>query len=232
MKNKIIFLFLCASFTIHAQTGEKNFIDQNYIEVTGKAEMEIAPDEITMRIILNEKDFKRVSLDEIENQMLGKLRAIGVDIDKDVTVKDQASIFRTKIFSRDILLSKEFLVVVHNTTDAQRVFDEMARINISNISIVKLSHSKMEAYNRQVKINAIKAAKDKAQLLTQAIGQSIGNALYIKELYYSPNPIAQSNILVKQKTLEYEEDKGISTKSYNFENIKIQSSILCRFDLK
>lgn len=39
-----------------AQTGEKNFIDQNYVEVTGTAELEIVPDEIYLRIVISEKD--------------------------------------------------------------------------------------------------------------------------------------------------------------------------------
>ena len=32
---------------------EKNFIDQPYLEVNGRAEMEVAPDEIYVRITIN-----------------------------------------------------------------------------------------------------------------------------------------------------------------------------------
>ena len=41
-----------------AQSGTKNFIDQNYIEVNGNAKMEIIPDEILMNISLSERDTK------------------------------------------------------------------------------------------------------------------------------------------------------------------------------
>ena len=34
----------------------KNFIDENYIEVTGKSEMELIPNEIYLQIYLQEKD--------------------------------------------------------------------------------------------------------------------------------------------------------------------------------
>ncbi|MBK7869291.1 MAG: hypothetical protein IPJ74_00735 [Saprospiraceae bacterium] len=44
MKN-LLLLLLCLPLFSHAQSGVKNFIDQPYIEVTGKAEMEIVPDE-------------------------------------------------------------------------------------------------------------------------------------------------------------------------------------------
>ena len=56
MKLTTLVLCLFLSWGIsRAQTGEKNFIDQNYIEVTGTAEMEIVPDEIYLKIVLSEK---------------------------------------------------------------------------------------------------------------------------------------------------------------------------------
>lgn len=56
MKLTTLVLCLFLSWGIsRAQTGEKNFIDQNYIEVTGTAEMEIVPDEIYLKIVLSER---------------------------------------------------------------------------------------------------------------------------------------------------------------------------------
>jgi uncharacterized protein len=46
MKRFIVGILLMISLTGFSQNGEKNFIDQNYIEVTGKAEMDIVPDMI------------------------------------------------------------------------------------------------------------------------------------------------------------------------------------------
>lgn len=40
----------------YGSNGGKNFIDQNYVEVTGTAELEIVPDEIYLRIVISEKD--------------------------------------------------------------------------------------------------------------------------------------------------------------------------------
>ena len=57
---KQLFMALAVMFSISsfAQIGEKNFIDKNYIEVTGKAEMEFTPDKIYIQLLLNEKDAK------------------------------------------------------------------------------------------------------------------------------------------------------------------------------
>ena len=47
--------------------------------------------------------------------------------------------------------------------------------------IVSANHSKMTEYRRQLKISAVKAAKDKGLYLTDAIGEKFGEAITINE---------------------------------------------------
>ncbi|MDA3891149.1 MAG: hypothetical protein PF517_05735 [Salinivirgaceae bacterium] len=58
MRSLLIVLALILTLFTQAQTGTKNFIDQNYIEVTGKAELNVVPDEIFLKILISEKDTK------------------------------------------------------------------------------------------------------------------------------------------------------------------------------
>jgi hypothetical protein len=59
MKNYFLLtLFSLLAVSSYSQQIGKNFIDENYIEVTGKAEMEITPDEIYLKIIVSEQDNK------------------------------------------------------------------------------------------------------------------------------------------------------------------------------
>ena len=55
---QLVFIVLTV-FTLNsmAQSGAKNYIDQNYIEITGKAEMEVTPDEIYLKIIVDENEY-------------------------------------------------------------------------------------------------------------------------------------------------------------------------------
>ena len=53
---QLLLMLLIIPFVTNGQTGDKNFIDQNYIEVTGNSEMEISPDLIYIKILINEKD--------------------------------------------------------------------------------------------------------------------------------------------------------------------------------
>ena len=57
---------------------EKNFIDQPYLEVNGRAEMEVAPDEIYVRITINEQDSKgKVTVLQQEKDMVRRLKDLG-----------------------------------------------------------------------------------------------------------------------------------------------------------
>lgn len=218
-------LFIC---TAGFAQGDKNFIDQNYIETTGKAEMEIVPDMIYIKVMLSEKDLKnKTSLAEMEQKMVQKLKEIGIDVSKDVTIKDFTGSLQSKIFSKDVLLNKEYLILTRSSKMAAQVFTELDKLQISDMSIAKLDNSKMEEYRREVKVKAIKVAKAKAEALTEAIGQKAGRAIYISEIQtnFYPAQANISNIMYKQKVEAEFED-------FNFENLKIDATILCRFELK
>ena len=89
MKTLLIVAFLSFTSVGFAQTGEKNFIDQNYIEVTGKAELEIVPDMIFVKIQLSDKDNKdKLPLPEIEKKMMATLSDLGVNMEKDFSLGD------------------------------------------------------------------------------------------------------------------------------------------------
>ncbi len=234
MRNTLIFLLILTSFNVYGQNGSKNFIDQNYIEVSGKAEMEITPDKIYLQIQLSEKDDKnKLSLTERENQMFKELEEIGIDISKDLVIKDISSNFKFYFLSKnDIFLTKEYQVLVTNGKTASRIFLELEKIGISNISIDKLDNSRIEEFRKETKVNAIKAAKEKAKLLTQSIDQEIGRAIYVKELNniigYASG--AANNITIRGASSLYG-SRAVDLE-VDFEKIRLEYSILCRFELK
>ncbi|MBN1990650.1 MAG: SIMPL domain-containing protein [Bacteroidales bacterium] len=231
MKRLLLALFL-VPFTLFAQQGEKNFIDQNYIDVMGKAEMEVSPDLIYLAITINEKDTRnKVSVSQLEEKMINKLREIGVDVPKDLFIKDLTSDFKSYLLLKsDIMLSKEYQLLVHNGKMAGQVYIELEKLGISNIAVDRVDHSKMEQFRREVKVKAIKAAKEKANELTQAIGQTAGRALFIREVEMPSYRSATANVMIRGYS------SGGSGKAaapeMDFEKIKIEYSVQCYFELK
>lgn len=224
-------LLLSCSF-INAQTGTKNFIDQNYIEVTGKAEMEIIPDDIYIRIFINEKDFKGKTLADIEKSMYDKLNELGFDLSKDLALKDLVSNFQYYWFIKaDVQLTKEYQLLVHDAKTAGKVFIELQKLGISNASIDRVENSKITDYRREVKIAAIKAAKEKAKELALAINQDIGRAIYIQEIENPSRAVSASNIAIWGYTSSNIYGSRAPEPDIEFEKIKLEYNIVVRFEL-
>lgn len=227
---KLILIFVILPFLSHAQIGDKNFIDQNYMEVTGKAEMEVAPDLVYIKILVNEKDNKnKTALADREKLMVAKLKELGIDTNKDLLIKDMASNFKAYWLTKDeIYLSKEYQLLVRDGKTASKVFIELEKLGISNVSIDRVESSKMQTYRRDVKVDAVKAAKEKAEALASAIGQTVGKAMYIQELE-GMIPMTANTIMIRGASSLY---GSTAAPEIEFEKIRLEYSVLCRFELK
>ncbi len=230
---KLIFpalLVLFAAFA-SAQSGEKNFIDQPYIEVTGTAEMEIVPDLIYLKIVISEADTKgKISVESLEKRMKDHLADIGVDIAKDLTVGDLSSTY-VKYFlkEKEASASREYVLLVHDAPLAGKAVKTLSDDNISNVSILKVDHSQISQKRFDLRLQAVKAAKAKADAMAEAIGQKTGKALFISE-YTDVAPYLQSNVAGVLYSREKEFNNQLEPE-LSFRNIELKSSVTARFIL-
>ena len=236
MKTKIslIVLMLITAFTT-AQNGTKNFIDQPYIEVSGQAEKEITPNEIYLKIILDENDMKgRISIEKQENQMLSKLKSLNIDLEKNLSIQDFNGFFKRKFLAEnEVTKKKTYQLIVNDGKTLGEVYRALDEIDISNISIMKVSHSDLEALKRTNKIDALKAAKTKARDYALAIDQAIGNALFIQEVQNYANYRYDSNTLdeVVVTAMGIKRSKEEEIGDLSIKPIILKSTILARFSL-
>jgi hypothetical protein len=210
-----------------AQTT-KNFLDQNYIEVTGTAEMELVPDQIYVTIVVKETDKPKRTVEEAEKLLVERLKALGIEVKSNLTVLDFLSSAKSGFLSKDIVTSKKYQLLLSDAQTVARVFNDLEANLFTNISISKLSHSRLEQFRQEVKANAIKAAKEKAAMLMRAIGQDIGKALYVEELPEIQTQYRASNTMYAARGYD-EVDKF---EDLNFEKLRLKSSILVRFEIK
>ncbi len=222
-------LFLLFSSFSFSQSGQKNFIDQPYIEVTGTFETEIIPNEIYLKITLDENDKKgRISVEKQENQMLSKLRALNIDLKKNLSVLDFDGYYK-KMFlaTNEVVKIKRYQLMVTDGKTLGEVYRALDEIDISNISIIRVSHSEIEKYKRETKLKALNVAKEKANDYAAAIGQTIGKALFIRE--NQNNSYANtSNLLIRGYASESKKDK---IENLNFKVITLTASVMARFIL-
>ncbi|MCT4601386.1 MAG: SIMPL domain-containing protein [Marinifilum sp.] len=228
-KSIVILLTMFIGLNLSAQ-NQKNFIDQNYIEVKGVAELEVVPNEIYLNIVLDEKDTKnKESIEQLEQKMFVALEKAGVNLEKQLSVSDFNSNLKFHVFKRaNVLKSKVFELLVHNSHTLAKVFIELEHIKISNVNIVRVDHSEIDKYRKQVKINAIKAGKEKAEALTEAIDQKVGKAIYINEnSSHFRNDYANASFRIRGATSM----NKIKIPDLDFQKIKLEYSVHLRFEL-
>lgn len=237
MKRLVSTVYLAfAILTLFGQGTGKNFIDQNYIEVTGHAEKKVSPDRIYLNILINEKDFKNQSIRDIERKMINRLTEMGVDVEKNLKIKDFASNFKNYwIQKTDIQLMKEYELLLTDANTAGGVFLEFEKLGISNVSIDRLENSEIKRYELEVKIEAMKSAQEKAKAIANSISQDIGRAILIQEsqnmVYLSEESLQRRYAGINVSTMSKNAEETMAP-NIEFERIKLEYNIVARFELK
>lgn len=228
MRAILLCIYIAMYLGSYAQ-GQKNFIDKNYIEVVGTAEISVTPDEIYLNIYLNEKDFNgKKKLEDIEKELISSLTALGINVKEDLSISNAYKQIRESILGTREMTSRTYVLLVRKPELLKAIFRDLSSKGIRSISINKVDHSEIEMLKAETKKNAIIAAKDKAAMLTEAIGQKIGGALYIQEnqnQQFSNIANYRGNVITG-----YSEDKFKSA-PIEFEDIILKYSILVRFEI-
>lgn len=160
-------------FTLSATAQEA----ENYIQVNGLSEIEVVPNQIYLSIVLDESDTKgRQAIESQRREMVTLLKKIGIDTDKSLSIEDMSSNY----FKRGNSLSKaSYQLLLSSSEQVVKVYDALATIGISDINIVRVSHSDIEQFKSQCRKEAMINAKKVATELAEAIGQSVGSCIYI-----------------------------------------------------
>ncbi|MGV3696368.1 SIMPL domain-containing protein [Flavobacterium sp.] len=178
---KTILLFI-ALISISGFCQSNTVADKPFIEVTGTAEKQVAPDKIFVRIKLIDKtNDNKYSIAEQETQLKAMLARIGIDLNN-LSLSDMDSeIIRNKRKETGQKLSKEFTLLVKNAAEVSKVFQELHVLSIKEATIIRVENSRIEEHRKEVRIAALQAAKSKAEYLLNAIGQQIDKPLEIRE---------------------------------------------------
>lgn len=225
----LIVVFATVLQTGNAQT--KNFIDQPYLETFVEVDTLVTPDRIYLRIRLQESDSKgRTSLESLERQMGDKLKSLGIDLEKQLTVSDLNSEFQ-KYFLRkqDILKEKVFELVLYDAQTTGRALYELEKSGISNIQLQKTEYSKMDSLKDILRVRAVQQAKQQGVLMAEALGQSLGAALHISDRGSVYNrSLDRGAVLMSAEPVEGEYTPLPS----GFDQIQVQLGVQAKFRLE
>jgi len=190
MKTKfaIAVIILLNSLLVTAQNDESI----RSIEVNGSAEIKIQPDEIKFIIGIEEywkeefekkKDFEdyktKIPLSEIEDQLIKNLRSVGIE-KEDIVVGGLGNYWRFR--GKEFLYSKQLVVNIKDLSKINQLMQIQDAKGIKYMNIGELDHSKMNEFEKEVKIDALKDAKEKAKYLVESIGEELGEVVSIIEM--------------------------------------------------
>ena len=203
----------------------------SYIQVNGRAEREIAPDEFYLQIVINERDSKgKVSVESQQRDMIAALKRLGVNVEKQLKVANLSSEFFKKNTS---VATAKYQLQLGSSAEVGKVWQALDGLGISNVSILKVSHSQLERYKSEVRVEAMRNAKQNAATLAEAIGQTIGKCFYVYDSNNDVMPVFYNNMAVMRsaKAMGVAEDAA-ADEPLDFKTIKLQYNVQAKFVLE
>lgn len=203
----------------------------SYIQVNGRAEREIAPDEFYLQIVINERDSKgKVSVESQQRDMIAALKRLGVNVEKQLKVANLSSEFFKKNTS---VATAKYQLQLGSSAEVGKVWQALDGLGISNVSILKVSHSQLERYKSEVRVEAMRNAKQNAATLAEAIGQTIGKCFYVYDSNNDVMPVFYNNMAVMRSAKAFDAAEAAAKEEpLDFKTIKLQYSVQAKFVLE
>ena len=241
-----VFLFATA---VNAQQVQPIFTNNPFpktITVSGSAEMEIVPDEIYVNITLREyqkRGDNKKEIETIKTAFLENCKAIGLP-DSVISIISFTGYnnyysFKKRKKDPDMQSSITYQVKFKSSELMDKLVEKLDDEATQNFVIASTSHSKMTEFRRQLKIKAVQAAKDKGNYLTEAVSESLGEAITIIEPDESNNTLAfangfASNNVYSQTNLSFSGRRSETETELeiDFKKIKLRYEVSVVFALK
>ena len=153
-----------------------------YIDINTTVEREVTPNELYLQITISEKDYKgKKSLEEMQEAMIGALKINRIDIPECLTLNYMGSEVGYKTFSKSIKSQTEatYMLRLNDVATMQSVIASLEERQISDIELVRTRFTGEKELKAEMGIEAMRLAKEEAQMLAGAIGQEAGKALTI-----------------------------------------------------
>lgn len=223
---KLRHFLLIGLFTLGSFTNAQE-IKKNAIEVTGVAEMEVEPDEIIFNIAI--KADNKNDLADNEKKLSETLKNDGVK-NEDIKFKSMYQ----NLYSKTTKFTKNFQFKVNAKTNVSKLFEDLNQKWVSSLNISEVKNTKIADFRKTVKINALKAAREKADYLLESIGKKTGNPIEIVEIedYMSDTIVPMAYKSAKMANVQLEaSDASLDYSFDNIENIKLKYSIKTKYEI-
>ena len=166
--------------------------------------------------------------------MADKLKELGIDLQKQLTLSDLSSNFKKYFLKqKDIMKSKAYKLKVFDAQTAGKVIVGLEKVGISNVSLDKSEYSKIEELKLSLKSLAVAKAKTQAEYLVKPLNQKITKALFITDKYYQgydfDAELDELVVIGYSNKRSKEEYKPIEIE---FKPIKVETEVTIKFGIE
>lgn len=235
MRQIFLIAFLLVSVTTWAQVQE-TFKGEHFIEVTGTAETEFAPNEITFLIVLREfeENKNKVQLEKLDQDFLKALQSAGID-KKRLTLADAGSrLSRVTKRDKDAFREKTYQLILNSAAEVEKFVEKLEPVQVGNLILTRVHHTDYEKLKLDTKIKALQAAKSKADALLKGIGSEAGKPLMVREWDHGPVQPYDVNANVRMMKNMQMEDAAMDApeSTTEFRKIKLMAQVTAQFEIK
>lgn len=225
-RGMVLVAALMLTTSLYAQ--QTNVMDQPYIEVSGRAEVEVVPDKIYVQITIDGDSKGQETVLQQEKEMVQRFDALGIDVEKKLVVQE---LFNSALKSNKVTTFKMYRLEVNSATQLAHVFQALQAIGIAQAEIESVDVSNKEELIQKIRAEAAQNARQNALVLANALGQELGKALYVQD--YSTSPYEYMNMSTRDYAMaEVREVVAEAAPVLEFQKVTFNSSVRVRFLLK
>lgn len=154
--------------------------------------------------------------------MFEELKKQSISLDKLTFENASVSELRIRKKTNNLINQKKYVLKLSSLEEVNHAMNAFDDAKIKAFYIEEMTHTNIEDFRKEVKILALKAAKDKAKYLLESINQNVGSALEIVEVSDYNTINARSNVAIPK---EIENEIGLKP-------IVIKFSLKAKFEIK
>ena len=226
MKRLMLISFLLLPFILSAQEQFR----EPFIEVTGTAYREIEPNEIyvTIRLKEFEENRQKTALEKLEKDFYNAVKDAGIDR-KRVELADAGSdLEKFRRRDKEAYREKTFQIKLTSAAELEKFIEKLSPVKVDAVDVTRLHHSDYEKLKMELKVEALRVARSKAETLVQSIGSSLGKPLMVRDFDFAqPYMEMKSNVRMMNMDAGQAEEEPIA-----FRKIKMQAQITAQFEIK
>ncbi|MEJ7692917.1 SIMPL domain-containing protein [Daejeonella sp.] len=230
---KIIAMLLAGTVVLASSCSEKSTKER--IEVIGSAETEVTPDIVYVGISLREYFVtgtkQRVSIEILEQKLQASIKAAGID-SKNLLINNVASYQEYYKRSRDpqFMAGKQYRLKLPDVKKLDAILSSMDPQGIQYTQIEGYDYSNLDTIKKNLKIKALKAARDKALYLTGSIDKKLGEAIEISEIVEPENMNRRMD--AGNGSLYETVEQSAATSNVDFKTVKLSSKMRAVFRME